>query len=178
MAEMSRLGLRKHLRFDTSLKQVSAAAPVVEAGMQDSSRRRDHTQDRALKITQNEPGARVTQLRNPSDGGLEITVDRNGEHAILFLNGRITVDSSPDLRDRLHTILSEAPSLPTVIVDLAGVPYIETSGIATLIEALRIARHHQTSLRLQGLTGAVARLFEFSGVITLFESSGSTQKVS
>jgi anti-sigma B factor antagonist len=68
---------------------------------------------------------------------------------MVGLSGRVDVDSSPDLRDRLRTLLSEEPLLQTIIVDLAGVSYIETSGIATLIEALRTARHHQTNLRLQ-----------------------------
>ncbi len=56
------------------------------------------------------------------------------------------------------------------LVDLAGVSYIETSGIATLIEALRIARHRQINFRLQGLSGAALRLFEVTGVLALFEA--------
>jgi anti-sigma B factor antagonist len=66
----------------------------------------------------------------------------------------------------------------TIIVDLAGIAYIETSGIATLIEALRIARHHQTNFRLQGLSGAVLRLFEVTGVLALFETNDSRQSSS
>jgi anti-sigma B factor antagonist len=68
---------------------------------------------------------------------------------MVGLSGRVDVDSSPDLRDRLRTLLSEEPLLQTIIVDLAGVSYIETSGIATLIEELRTARHHQTNLHLR-----------------------------
>jgi anti-sigma B factor antagonist len=97
---------------------------------------------------------------------------------MVRLSGRIDVDSSPDLRDRLRTLLSEQSSPETIIVDLAGVSYIETSGVATLIEALRIARHHQTSFRLQGLSGAVLRLFQVTGVLALFDASNSGQKVS
>ena len=97
---------------------------------------------------------------------------------MIRLSGRIDVDSSPDLRDRLRTLLSEQSSPETIIVDLAGVSYIETSGVATLIESLRIARHHRINFRLQGLSGAVLRLFEVTGVLALFEESGSGQKVS
>ena len=53
----------------------------------------------------------------------------------MRLNGRIDVDSSPDLRDCLLAILSEKRLPRAITVDLAGVPYIETSGIATLVEA-------------------------------------------
>ena len=109
---------------------------------------------------------------------LEITVDRRGDDAMVRLGGRIDVDSSPDLRERLHAVLSEESSPRAVTVDLSGVAYIETSGVATLIEALRIARRQQTSLRLQGLSGAVLRLFEVTGVLALFEPSDPGQKVS
>ena len=63
-------------------------------------------------------------------------------------------------------------------MDLAGVPYIETSGIATLIEALRIARHRQIGFCLQGLGGSVLRLFEVTGVLALFEAGDCREKVS
>jgi anti-sigma B factor antagonist len=97
---------------------------------------------------------------------------------VVRLSGRVDVDSSPDLRDRLRTLLSQEELPQAIIVDLAAVPYIETSGVATLIEALRIARHRQVKFRLQGLTGATLRLFEVTGVLALFEASGSGQKVS
>jgi len=119
----------------------------------------------------------------PSSSNLEISVDQVGKDATVRLSGRIDVDSSPDLRDRLRTLLAEDASPRTIIVDLAGVSYIETSGVATLIEALRAARHHQTNFRLQGLSGAALRLFEVTGVLALFDASdsgqsGSGQKVS
>ena len=75
-------------------------------------------------------------------------------------------------------ILAERPSLRVITVDLAGVPYIETSGIATLVEALRIGRHRQTIVCLQGLSGSVLRLFEVAGVLPLFEAGDCKEKVS
>jgi anti-sigma B factor antagonist len=120
----------------------------------------------------------MTQVAIPSSSNLEISVDLVGKDAVIRLSGRIDVDSSPDLRDRLRSLLSEKALPETIIVDLAGVSYIETSGIATLIESLRIARHHKTNFRLQGLSGAVLRLFEVTGVQALFEASNSGQKVS
>jgi anti-sigma B factor antagonist len=120
----------------------------------------------------------VTRVAIPPSSSLTISVDQEGTNAVVRLTGRVDVDSSPDLRDRLRSLLSEKALPQTVIVDLAGVSYIETSGAATLIEALRIARHHHTNFRLQGLGGAVLRLFEVTGVLALFEPSGSGPKVS
>lgn len=120
----------------------------------------------------------MKQLSSPSRGSFEITVDRSGYDAIVRPSGRINVDSSPDLRDSFRTILSTEPLPRTVIVDLGSVSHIETSGIATLIEALRTARHHHIGFCLQGLGGSVLRLFEVTGALRLFEAGGGEERVS
>jgi anti-sigma B factor antagonist len=123
-------------------------------------------------------GAIVTGPGIPSSSDLEISVDQPGKDAVVRVTGRIDVDSSPDLRDRLRTLLSQGALPQTITVDLAGVVYIETSGVATLIEALRIARHQQISFCLQGLSGASLRLFQVTGVLALFDVGASGEKVS
>jgi anti-anti-sigma factor len=120
----------------------------------------------------------VTQVAMTSESNFEISVDQVGKDAIVRPSGQINVYSSPDLRDSLQAILSKQPLPQTVTVDLAGVSYIETSGIATLIEALRIARHHQIGFCLQGIGGSVFRLFEVTGVLSLFDLAGCGEKVS
>lgn len=109
---------------------------------------------------------------------LTITIDHSGQDAIIRPSGHINVHSSPDLRDSLRAILSKEPFPRSVTVDFAGVPYIETSGIATLIEALRMARHHQIGFCLQGLDGSVLRLFQVIGVLPLFDRGSGEEEVS
>ncbi len=118
----------------------------------------------------------MTRPALPSSG-LEIGVDRRGGDTMVRLSGRVDVDSSPDLRNRLHAVLSEESPPRVVTVDLSAVAYIETSGVATLIEALRTARHRQSSLLLRGLNGAVLRLFEVTGVLALFEQGNAGQRI-
>jgi anti-sigma B factor antagonist len=108
---------------------------------------------------------------------LEITVDHREEGALVRLKGRLGIDSSPDLRDRLLVMLRGKPS-KVVIVDLTEVSYIDTSGIATLLEAFKIARNRHTTLRLNGLQGRMARLFEVTGLTALFETSGTKSAAS
>jgi anti-anti-sigma factor len=120
----------------------------------------------------------LTRVANNSSSSLEITVDHSEKDTLVRLGGRINVDSSPGLRDQLLAILLKKPSPRTVTVDLAGVPYTDLSGIATLIEALKIARHHETRFCLQGLSGPVLRLFQVTNVLDLFKASGCEQKVS
>ena len=107
---------------------------------------------------------------NAADG-LEIRVNSEEEGTIFRLRGRVTIDSSPALRDRLLVMLrGQAPT--AVIFDLSEVPYIDTSGIATLIEGLKIARNRQIAFCLQGLQGRLLHLFAVTGVLALFKASG------
>jgi anti-anti-sigma factor len=101
---------------------------------------------------------------------LVIGVDRSGMEVIVRLNGRIDVDSSPDIRDCFLAILLGKQSIDRVTVDLSDVNHIEASGIATLVEALKMAGPRQIRLHLHGLHGSVLRLFEVTGLLPLFET--------
>jgi anti-anti-sigma factor len=109
---------------------------------------------------------------NTSTSNIEIAVNHRGADAIVRLEGRIDVDSSPDVRECLRVILSSAPLPHAVTVDLANVTSIEASGIATLIEALKVARHHGIRFNLQG-HGSALQLFESTGLLALFDTSSS-----
>lgn len=101
---------------------------------------------------------------------LDINVEDGEEQILVRLHGRLGIDSSPDLRDRLLAILQGQPP-KTVIVDLTEVSYIESSGIATLLEALKIARNRRATLCLKGLQGRIVRLFEVTGLDKVFETA-------
>jgi anti-sigma B factor antagonist len=100
---------------------------------------------------------------------LDITVEHSEERALVRLNGHLGIDSSPDLRDRLLAILQRQPP-KIIIVDLTEVSVIDAAGIATLLEALKIARNRQATLCLKGLQGRIVRLFEVTGLQAVFET--------
>ena len=68
--------------------------------------------------------------------------------------------------------LLRAQSPKAVIVDLSDVSYIDSSGLATLIEGLGVARMRQTTLCVQGLHGRLLQLFQATGLSSLFETNG------
>ena len=85
----------------------------------------------------------------------------------VSIEGRITIESSDGMRRRLRTVLRSKPAQLTV--DLSGATYMDTSGVATLLEAARIARGQGTRLVLTGLQGQPAHVFELSLLRPLFE---------
>jgi anti-sigma B factor antagonist len=107
----------------------------------------------------------------PTTEALEIAIDHVEEGSIVHLQGRLNIDSSPAFRQQLLAML-QAQSPQAVVVDFSDISYIDSSGIATLIEALKMARMRQKSLCLQGLQGRLLNLFQIIGISTLFEKNG------
>ena len=115
----------------------------------------------------------MTTAESTTTRDLSISVtDREGD-ALVCLSGRVSVDSSPDLREQLHALLKR-PSLPALTIDLAELTYIDCSGVATLIETLRIARGRKTLLQLRGLRDRPRHLLEVTGLLRLFETNEQT----
>ena len=116
----------------------------------------------------------MKRVEDALTSNIDILVEHSGDDAIVRLKGRIDVDSSPAVRDRMRALLLNDPVPHSVSVDLAGVASIEASGIETLIEALKVARRHKIRFYLQG-NGSVLQLFESSGLLALFDriSSGN-----
>lgn len=103
----------------------------------------------------------------------EIDIVAVGESALARICGRIDIDSSPALRDRLLALF-EAPHAKVVSIDLSAVTHIDSSGVATLIEALRIARSQDIQVKLQGLEGRLLGLFQSTGILSLFNGNART----
>jgi anti-anti-sigma factor len=96
-----------------------------------------------------------------------MNVVMSSDDAVASLCGRIDIDSSPAVRDALLALLnSRHPG--TVTIDLSAVTHIDSSGVATLIEALKVARAQKTEMRLQGLEDRLLRLFDITGILSLF----------
>jgi len=107
--------------------------------------------------------------------GMKIVANEDGALASLY--GRIDIDSSPAVRGQLLALF-EAPQPKIVSIDLSGITHIDSSGVATLIEALRIARSYNTEVRLEGLEGRLLRLFQSTGILSLFNGSTRTNSQS
>lgn len=114
----------------------------------------------------------MTSATSRAADGLEIILEDGEQSSVLHLKGRLGIDSSPDFRDQLLAML-RGPSPKTVVVDLANLTYVDASGIATLLEALKAARHRQIGFSLQGLQGRPLHFFEVAGVLPLFETDRS-----
>jgi len=86
---------------------------------------------------------------------------------IVSMLSRITIDHSDQMRLRLAYALRTRPALVTV--DLSDVSYLDTSGLATLMEAMRSARQQGTRLILSGIQQQPRYLLKITDLDHVFE---------
>lgn len=99
--------------------------------------------------------------------GIEITKKNDGGIVHLILKGYMDMNSSPDVREVLTQYFDGGTK--AIIVDLSAVPYIDSSGIATLVEGLQWSHSTQKKFRLVGLTPTVKDIFEIARLLQVFE---------
>jgi anti-anti-sigma factor len=75
----------------------------------------------------------------------------------VSFEGRLTIPNANAMRRTLADALRSRP--PELTVDFSGVTYIDSSGVATLVEAMRIAAQQGTRLVLAGVRGQPQYLF-------------------
>ena len=105
-------------------------------------------------------------------GEIAIDVVRASSQSTVTVTGRVTVNSSPHLRSVLLELLRQGAE-PVVVIDLSGVSYLDMSGLATLLEALKAARRRSATLRVLGMTGQSRMLAEIAELEKVFRSAGS-----
>jgi len=108
------------------------------------------------------------------DVDLVIDTRREGEAAVVSLQGEVTVFSSPTLRERLQEVLQAGPR--RVVLDLSGVLYVDSSGVATFVEALRETRSQQGEMVLAGASERVRGVIEIARLDTLFPMAGTVEE--
>jgi anti-sigma B factor antagonist len=83
------------------------------------------------------------------------------------MQGRITVNNAGEMRRALADALRSRAA--KVTVDLSDVPYMDTSGLATLMEAMKIARQQGTRLILRGIQEQPRSLLKVTDLDQVFE---------
>jgi anti-sigma B factor antagonist len=106
----------------------------------------------------------------------EMRVDQEVRDRAVILSpeGDVDLSASPSLRTRLHEALNTQPD--RLVIDLSRVDYMDSSGVATLVESLQIARRSSTTLVLANLRDRVRSVFEIARLDTVFTIAGSVDE--
>jgi anti-sigma B factor antagonist len=85
---------------------------------------------------------------------------------IVDISGDIDMGTSPGLR---KTLLESLKQTPRLVVNLREVRYIDSSGIASLVEVLKEARIKEKRLVLFGLNTTVREVLQLTRLAKIFE---------
>ena len=95
------------------------------------------------------------------------TARREDDTVFATVRGEIDLHNSPELRDAMLTVLLSAnPS--RLVLDLAQVPYMDSSGLAVLVEGLKRMQRRGGRIALLNLQPRVKGLLEIARLNTLF----------
>ena len=90
---------------------------------------------------------------------------------IYQVNGEINISTSPDLKKQY-----EKQPAKKLVIDMEKVSYIDSSGLATLVEMLKKTKAQGGSLGLSGLSEKVKSLFEITKLDKLFSIFSNQQE--
>jgi len=103
-------------------------------------------------------------------GDLDTARERTARSDRIVIRGRITVANSGEISSMLANALRNRPA--NLTVDLSEVPYIDTSGLATLLEAAGKARKQGTRLVLSSVQEQARYLFKITQLDRLIDLEG------
>ena len=98
---------------------------------------------------------------------LNIAHEVASDGTVISVDGDVDLYTSPDLRNAVLTAIPKAAG--RVAVDLSGVNYIDSSGVATLVEGLRSAREHSKDFVLVNPSPAVTQVLELAKLDSVFD---------
>ncbi len=109
----------------------------------------------------------MADLRGRSNSeALQVRSEMRDGAAIVRPIGDVDLSGSPTLKQEIRKVLTTR--LTSLVIDLGGVSYMDSSGVATLVEAMQLTRRGQTKLVLCGLQPKVKSIFEIARLDTVF----------
>lgn len=97
---------------------------------------------------------------------INVNFTQQDQAMVVAVTGEIDFSRSPTLRSKIIEALGKG--CPHMVVDLTAVPYMDSSGVATLVEALQVQRRKGHKLVLCGLQPKVKGIFEIARLDMVF----------
>jgi anti-anti-sigma factor len=107
----------------------------------------------------------MTELNSGTD--LVPSARREGNAVVAAIHGEIDLHNSPELRDAMISVLLVGDP-KKLILDLADVPYMDSSALAVLVEALKRMQRNGGRVFLFNLQPRVKGLLEIARLDTIF----------
>ncbi|HYR22814.1 MAG TPA: STAS domain-containing protein [Chthoniobacterales bacterium] len=92
---------------------------------------------------------------------------RQEQPNVLPLEGEIDLHVSPEVAESLRTMIAKKPNV--VVVDLTKVTYLDSSGLAVLIEGMQNVQEYGGTFALAGVQESVQHILEIARLDQVFQ---------
>jgi anti-sigma B factor antagonist len=96
---------------------------------------------------------------------MDCTIRNEGGFTVVALAGEVDLQYSPEARKQ---ILAQLNKNNNVLVDLSSVSYIDSSGIASLVEGFQLARTKNLRFGLVGVSNAAHQVLQLARLDKVF----------
>ena len=99
---------------------------------------------------------------------MQISARHSDNTTIFDVTGDIDLANSPEVRKALLREVRERRT-PRVVMNLSKVRYIDSSGVASLVEGLKASRDVNSRFILFGLSASAREVLQLSRLLKIFE---------
>jgi len=96
-----------------------------------------------------------------------------GALPVIAVSGEIDVATAPQLRECLHRVIAEGGN--TVVLDLLGVTFLDSTALGVLVGALKRCRELGGDLHVVVADPRIMKIFEITGLTNVFTITDSLQ---
>lgn len=104
---------------------------------------------------------------------MNYTIREEGGYAVLELTGEVDLSCSPDARKQILQCLDGNRNL---LVDMTRVTYIDSSGVASLVEGYQTAKKKGLKFGLVGVSGPAMSVLQLARLDKVFPIHQNVQE--
>lgn len=105
---------------------------------------------------------------------MNIKIDQKNNVWVCRMNGEIDINTAPQIKKAFDKMLSEKRE--KILINFKEVSYVDSSGLATLVEMLKNIRSYGGKLKLSSLSPKIRSLFEITKLEKLFDISNDEEE--
>jgi anti-sigma B factor antagonist len=114
---------------------------------------------------------------SPREGGVDqefhIEEQAGSSPRIITVSGEIDVATAPQLRECLHGVIAQGEA--TIVLDLLGVTFLDSTALGVLVGALKRCRELGGELHVVVADPRIVKIFEITGLTSVFTIADSLE---
>lgn len=105
---------------------------------------------------------------------VEVSTEERDGASVVSVTGDVDVSNADRLRDALDRVLANGED--RLVVDLRGVPFMDSTGLGVLVGRLKVMRARRGSMRLVCVAHGMLRVLSITGLDTVFPLHESVEE--